>query len=351
MNEKTYAQKVLHNEGNNTQSGNIFDFKNANIGTQNNYYQSKNNIFEIFIDNNQIESWYKNNLTNIDNLLHSILNLKYDYIKNNNINIVVETSRLQSLDKAVIKTKDIKKRFKLYYDIKNEIEKCNQIKILLKIIVIDVLNIDDVNSQKIIFEVLHNICNNPIDQKEPWFFRDEPIKIYNFLQDIKNYTDEKIEKKTTEFIESFGVAKFAIWTQLPFKCTFVFNSGVEFSVFNIFNKCKNSENCKKRDMFYRNLLDNKKEDNILSMYYSYLTAFVALKDINIDKLDYWFFNLRLKDIKYEYDNLQLELQKINIPHEYKNINIDYRYVHDGWSDEMFNTYFKMNFKNINIKYV
>lgn len=38
MNEKTYTQKVLQNEGNNTQSGNIFDFKNANIGIQNNYF-------------------------------------------------------------------------------------------------------------------------------------------------------------------------------------------------------------------------------------------------------------------------------------------------------------------------
>lgn len=170
-------------------SFNQYGSNNQQIDTQNNYYQSKDNIFEIFIDNNQIKRWYKNNLTNIDNLLHSILNLKYEYIKNNNINIDVKTSRLQGLDKAVIKTKDIKKRFKLYYDIENEIKKCNQIKILLKIIVIDVLNIDDVNSQKIIFEVLHNICNNPIDQKEPWFFRDEPIKIYNFFQDIECISD------------------------------------------------------------------------------------------------------------------------------------------------------------------
>lgn len=323
---------------------------NQQIGVQNNYYQLKDNIFPIFIDINQIESWYKNNLTNMDNLLHSFLNLKLEYIKNNHIDIVVKTSRLQSLDEAVQKTEELNTRYKIHNDIKYEIEKCNQIQILLKIIILDALSIDDINSQKIIFEVLHNICNNPVKWREPIFFKDEFVKVFNFLQDIENFKYEKIEKKTTEFIESFSVAKFAIWTQLPFKCTFIFNSGVEFSVFNIFNKCKNSENCKKRDMFYRNLLCKRNENNILSMYYSYLIAFVALKDINIDKLDYWFFSLRLKDIKYEYDNLQLELQKINIPYEYKNNSIDYQYVHDGWSDEMFDSYFLMNFEKIDKKY-
>lgn len=157
-----------------------------------------------------------------------------------------------------------------------------------------------------------------------------------------------IEEKTTEFIKSFSVTKFAIWTQLPFKCTFVFNNGIEFSIFNVFSKCKNEKN---KNEMYKNLLDKKKEENILNMYYSYLVAFVALKDINIDKLDYWFFSPILKDIKYEYDNLQLELQKINIPHEYKDIDIDYQYVHNGWSEEMFDSYFYMNFGNMNIKYI
>jgi hypothetical protein len=171
----------FHNSKNETAQ----DFSNAIIKNQNNFYQSPQKSFKVLIDAEQINNWYINNSTNIDNLLHLFLDLKHKYAQNNNINVAVATPRLQSLNQKFENLKTFDQRNEILKEIKKEIEKCNQIKILLKIISIEALNVGCSNSIKIVLEILHSICNDPIDGRYPWEFSNDFVDVKNFLQEIE----------------------------------------------------------------------------------------------------------------------------------------------------------------------
>lgn len=95
MSEKTYIQKVLHNEGNNTQSGDIFDFKNAIISAHHNHYSSqyfhfpKKENFYIKVLMSHDENGFANKTEIIDNIHKAILN-------RNQYNILVEIDNIES---------------------------------------------------------------------------------------------------------------------------------------------------------------------------------------------------------------------------------------------------------------
>lgn len=227
MNEKTYTQKVLQNEGNNTQSGHIFDFKNANIATQNNYLLFINTSDTIIVDGEKIKEDYINHyelfLEDLDGvfddiqkrytnqLLCNLIDIKseiHDYTK-----IVIKTQTLLELEKKLKKINDAKLKIPIAEEIANEKIKCKEIGLFFKLIFEDIVKLDVVLIIKVIYLLLTT------DVHDSWVENEVVSKFYESLE-IKKDTSSKDE--IIELIDSFLYENESENIFIPSHCSFAF---------------------------------------------------------------------------------------------------------------------------------
>ena len=372
---------------------NQYGSNNQQIGTQNNtnyYYNSEENTFNIFIDIDFLRQFKWHNFCNVYNskhktnnflllqkpytikLLKSIIDFRYQYIKDNNITINIETSTLTKLENKYKKlqqknTASVSTTKTLVKDITCEHKKIKQIKILLKIIALEILDFENYEPESTytILNILCNLCiyndDDIISKIYPWkkslfAFSDEYGKIFNFVNTIKQHEqlhkcfendiildwekdnkfeykmksefeeaktlfikslqnsdyqlqhENKLQEEAENFIHSFDRDKYKLWHSLPFCFTINLSNGYKFSIFNFsFQKEGQARGN------YNNLFFQRNKNNILSEYFSRMIYVANYKiDTKIEDLNFHkFFKPFIKSIDIEFDPLQKELRRIH----------------------------------------
>lgn len=341
-------------------SFNQYGSGNQQIGTQNNYYGQKNSFITIFIDIDLLEAWYKNNSVDVSPIMKSIKSAKMSYLKDNKTIIKVETKRLISLQDTHEDLIDAD----IIFDTTQEKYQCERIEILIKLIN---LNILDIEKEFIILSILHRIydihtysdlmyCDN--------VYRNEQQRVKNLIyeiydkeleieQHIENtwsewkksncYSDgytanaeEEIQKIKANFrkyqynfspeINSINSSiQFKInilkstfsslyqWLNIPFHCKITFNNKKEyqFTMFNTYlEKCGHPQNDMNCYLKYRKLLSDNSYLKI-NLYTTLILrySFIDKKNITDDDFD-MFYTWDIKEITIEYDKEQEELRRI-----------------------------------------
>lgn len=332
-------------------SFNQYGSGNQQIGTQNNYYGQKNSSITIFIDIDLLEAWYKNNSVDVSPIMKSIKSAKMSYLKDEKTIIKVETERLISLQDTHEDLIDSD----ILYDIQEEKERCERIKILIKLINLKILCIEQ---KFIILNILYRIyhrealeklisendteCNfnyvnyflslindletdidNHIEEElSKWdklnrysASADEELKkaranfkkyLYNFSPEI-NSLKHQIKNDLELFVEEFE--DFYQWVNIPFLCKVTFDNKYkyEYHMFNI-------------NLERRGRVDSKYFPKYLKMFwngdnYLKITLYTVLiyyyfdnfKDSDDFEL---FYTNNIKNINIEYDPEQKELRRL-----------------------------------------